>query len=624
MTSLTIGGIVSGLDTKSIVDKLVSVQGNSQTLLKNRQIEQNSAVSAYSSMLSSIGSLVTQMSSLANTSSWATTSATSSSSSVTATATGSVANSLTFDVTSVASAQSLISNGSVNSLAATVASGSTITLDKNGTSTSINVGTGSLSEVVSAINSANAGVTASAVQTSPGTYRLQVASTTTGEASQFTLSGLSGFPGAGAQMNVLAEGTDAEISIGGSGSNAYTVTSATNTFTDVAQGLSFTVGKVEAGVTVGSSVDTTKVTDQVSGVVTNINNLLSSIATNTAWDPATKKGGPLLGDSTVRALQQQILSTVAGMNTPGLTVTSGGQVTFDKATFDTAFKSDPTGTMAAYGASSSFSGVSASATYTRATAATQAGDYPINVTSLAKAEQWQVIPPGTGVVGRTVALLRGSSTIKYDAAPGDDAAAVAAKLNTMLAQSGMGITAAADVSGNLTFTSTNPGSAGAFDVEFTETATGSAVSGATVSQTAEGADIKGTINGIEATGIGNILTVPPASEDPAAGLSITVNSNTTGLIGDLTYKPGLAQQLGSLFSQMSDSQTGTLVQAQTTAKTQVKDLQTQIDAWTDRLAAYRTTVTAKFTAMESSLSALKAQQSSLASFFNSSSSSSSS
>ncbi|GAA3607514.1 hypothetical protein GCM10022223_24350 [Kineosporia mesophila] len=627
MTSLTIGGIVSGLDTKSIVDKLVSVQGNSQTLLKNRQIEQNSAVSAYSSMLSSIGSLVTQMSSLANTSSWATTSATSSSSSVTATATGSVANSLTFDVTSVASAHSLISNGSVNSLSATVASGSSITLDKNGTSTSINVGTGSLSEVVSAINSANAGVTASAVQTSPGTYRLQVASTTTGEASQFTLSGLSGFPGAGAQMNILAEGADAEIKIGGSGSNAYTVTSATNTFSDVAQGLSFTVGKVEAGVTVGSAVDTTKVSDQISGVVTNINNLLSSITTNTAWDSSTKTGGPLLGDSTVRALQQQILSTVSGMNAPGLSVTSGGQVQFDKTTFDTAFKTDPTGTMAAYGASSSFTaatGKSASASLSRATSATQAGTYAVDVTSQAKAEQWQVIPPGTGVVGRTVALLRGSTTVKYDVASGEDASAVAAKLNTMLAQSGMGITAAADASGNLSFTSTNPGSAGAFEVKFTETSSGSAVAGATVSQTTEGADIKGTINGVEATGIGNILTVPPTSDDPSAGLSILVNSTATGDIGDITYKPGLAQQFGSLFSQMSDSQTGTLVQAQTTAKTQVKDLQTQIDAWTDRLAAYRSSITAKFTAMESSLSALKAQQSSLASFFNSSSSSSSS
>ncbi len=74
---------------------------------------------------------------------------------------------------------------------------------------------------------------------------------------------------------------------------------------------------------------------------------------------------------------------------------------------------------------------------------------------------------------------------------------------------------------------------------------------------------------------------------------------------------------------MSDSQTGSLVQAQTTAKAQVKDLQTQIDAWTDRLEAYRTSITAKFTAMETSLSSLKAQQSSLTSFFNSSSSSSS-
>ncbi|MBT0771422.1 flagellar filament capping protein FliD [Kineosporia sp. J2-2] len=617
---ITIGGLSSNLDTKSIIDKLVQVQGNSQVLLQKRQTAQNDAISAYSSMLGNIGSLVTQVDSLAKTSSWATTSATSSVSSVTATATGSVANSLSFDVTKVAAAHTLISNGSVNSLGATVATGSTISLAKSdGTSTNINVGTGSLSEVVSAINSANAGITASAVQTSPGNYRLQIAATNTGAASSFTLSGLSGFTGGTGTdaMKTLVTGSDASITVGGSG--GYTVTSSTNTFSDVAQGLSFTVSKVESGVTVSSAVDTTKVSDQVSGIVTNINNLLSSITTNTAWDASSKKGGPLLGDSTVRALQQQILSTVAGMNAPGLSVTSGGQVQFDKTTFDTAFKSDPTGTMAAYGASSSFtaaSGVAASATYTNATSKTEAGTYAVNIDSTAKAEQWQVIPPGTGIVGRTVALMRGSTTVKYEVQAGEDATAAASKLNTMLATAGMGITASADSSGNLVFAASNPGSAGAF----TATIDG----GGTASQTVAGDDIAGTIDGVTGKGIGNILTVPTDSESGAAGLSVQVNSAATGAIGDITYKPGLAQQLSGLFTQMSDSQTGSLVQAQTTAKNQVKDLQTQIDAWTDRLDAYRSSITAKFTAMETSLSALKTQQSSLASFFNSSSSSSSS
>lgn len=625
MTSITIGGIISGLDTTSIIDKLVAVQGNQQTLLKNRQTEQNNAITAYSSMLTSIGSLVTQMKSLANTSAWATTSASSSSSSVTATATGSVANSLTFDVTAVAAAHTLISNGSVSSTGAVITSGSTITLGKSdGSSTDINVGTGSLSEVVSAINNANAGISATAVQTSPGNYRLQVTSTSTGEASAFTLSGLTGFTGGvGPEaMNILVDGDDAEITVGGG--SGYTVTSASNTFSDIAQGLSFTVSKAETGVTVSSSVDTTGVADQISAFVTNVNNLLSSIQTNTAWDATSKTGGPLLGDSLVRNLQQSILSTVSGMNAPGLSVTSGGQVQFDQTTFDSAYKSDPAATMAAYGASSTFTadgGVTASAVYVNATSATKAGIYNINVTTKAQAETWQVIPPGTGIVGRTIALMRGSTTVSYDLGTTETNTEVAAALNTKLAQAGLGITASVDGSDNLIFTAVNPGTAGAFTVSVNNPNSDVGVSAA---QTTAGTDIAGSIDGVAATGIGNILTVPPDADSDAAGLSVQVNSATTGDIGTIEYAPGLAQALSSLFTEMSDSQTGQLVQAQTTAKNQAKDLQTQIDAWTDRLENYRATISAKFTAMESSLASLKTQQSALASFFDSGSTQSSS
>jgi flagellar hook-associated protein 2 len=618
-TGVYLGGLSSGLDTTSIVNKLVAVQGNQQTLLKDRQANQNNAVSAYSAMLSNIGSMVTQMKTLANTSAWGTTSATSTSTTVSASATGSVATSLSFDVKTVAKAQTLISDGSVNSTGANVTGGaSTISLTKNGTATTINVGTGSLSEVVSAINGANAGVTATAVQTAPGSYRLQVASTSTGQASSFTLSGLSGFTGGSGgvdAMKTLVAGADASIEVGGAG--GYTVTSPTNTFATVADGLSFTVSKVESGVTVSSAVDTTKVTDQISGVVTNINNLLSSIQTNTAWDPVKKTGGPLMGDSTVRALQQQVLNTVAGMNAPGLSVTSGGQVQFDKTAFDTAYKTDPAGTMAAWGANSSFTaaaGVSASAKYTNATTATEAGDYDVHVTQQAKAEQWQVIPPNSGVVGRTVALLRGTTKVEYEY---DDTKTVeqnAAALNTQLAQSGMGITAAAS-GGNLVFSAANPGSAGAFTAQ---------LEGVNGTRSVTGADIAGTIDGVEAKGIGNILTVPTDAESGAKGLSVQITSTATGDLGSISYQPGISQSLGQLFNQMSDSQSGSLVQAQTTAKNQAKDLQTQIDSWTDRLEAYRATITAKFTAMETSLSTLKSQQSSLTSFFNTASSSSSS
>jgi flagellar hook-associated protein 2 len=621
MTGLTVSGIVSGLDTSSIIDKLVQVEGNSQALLKNQQTTQKSVVSAYTDLLSGIGTLATQVAKLANTSSWSTTSATSSSASVTTTASGNIASSLTFDVTSLATAHTLISSDTVSAKSAVVASSGTLTLtDANGEDTEIDVGNGTLSEVVAAINGAKAGISATAVQTSPGQYRLQVTATGTGDASQFTLTGIDGFTA----MNVLTPGADAEITVG-SGINAYTVNSTTNTFTNVAEGISFTVSKLEDDVTVSSTVDPSAVTDQISAIVTNVNNLLSKIATDTAWDSTTKSGGALLGSSSVRSLQNGILSIVSGLGAPGMQVTAGGQLTFDAAAFKKAFTSDPTAVMNKYGASSSFEeagGVSASARYTNATSATRAGNYDITVSQNAESELWHLVPPGTGVVGRLLSLTRGSTTVNYTVQAGETVAVAAANFNAKLAQAGVGVSASTDNSGNIVLTAANAGAAGAFEASID--------GGGTATQITAGTDIEGTIDGIQAVGVGNVLSLGSTADSDAKGLSVEVTASDDdvatlgGYIGTLTYNPGLAQQLSTLFTQMSDSSTGTLVTAQAQASAQVTNLQTQIDSWTYRLESYRTMLTTKFSAMESALASLKTQSSAMSSFFSTSSSSSSS
>lgn len=627
MTAITISGIISGLDTTSIIDKLVAVEGNSKTLLTNQQVAQKSIVTAYTAMLSSIGTLGTQVSALADTSSWSTTTAASSSSTVTAatTATGKSATSLTFDVTAVAAAHALISDSTVNSTSTTVASGPLTLTDSNGDAQSIDVGTGSLSDVVSAINAANAGVTASAVQTSPGEYRLQVAATSTGAASAFTLDGID----SGLTMNLLATGTDAAIKVGTDSadgtSSSYTVKSATNAFTGVTDGLSFTVSKIETGVTVSSAVDPTAVSDEIASIVTNANNLLASIASNTAWDNTTKTGGALLGDSTVRSLQQSILSIAASANTPGLSVTASGQLAYDAATFKTAFAANPASVMSAYGASSTFTptaGVTGTANYTNALSGTLAGTYAVNVTNNAKFEQWQPVPPGTGLVGRLMTISRGTTTVSYQATAADDNTSAAAAFNTKLAQAKLGISATVGADGGMVLTATNAGTANAF--------TFAVDGGVATAQTVAGANIAGTIDGVAATGIANLLSLPASADSGAAGITVAVNvldsqvASSGGAIGSITYAPGFAQQLDSLFAQMSDSATGQMVTAQAAATAQIKTLQTQVDNWTTRLDSYRAMLNAKFTAMETALSTLKTQSDALSSFFGTTSSSSSS
>jgi flagellar hook-associated protein 2 len=84
-----------------------------------------------------------------------------------------------------------------------------------------------------------------------------------------------------------------------------------------------------------------------------------------------------------------------------------------------------------------------------------------------------------------------------------------------------------------------------------------------------------------------------------------------GNVGDITFKPGLAQTLSSLLNDVTDKTTGALGRAQQSRVDDVKDFQTQIDAWDIRLAARRATLTRQFTAMETALAALKSSSSAI-------------
>ncbi len=85
MSNMTISGAVSGLDTASIINQLVSLQTNQQTLLKKQQSTQQSAADALGKLTTAVSAVGTLATALAKTSTWAGSTATSSSTGVTAT-----------------------------------------------------------------------------------------------------------------------------------------------------------------------------------------------------------------------------------------------------------------------------------------------------------------------------------------------------------------------------------------------------------------------------------------------------------------------------------------------------------------------------------------------------------
>jgi flagellar hook-associated protein 2 len=616
MPTVSISGAVSGIDTASLVNQLMQVEGQTQTTLKTRQSAAQKAADAFGTMITSLNSLADKASALAKTSTWVGTTGTSSSSSVTTSATGSASGSLTFDVSALAAAHTLISANAVASTGSAVASGPLTVQDGDGaTLGTIAVGSGSLSDVVTAINASDLGLRAAAVQTSPGQYRLQVSNSETGAASAFSLSGLSGFSG----VNILTQGSDAQITVGSNPATRYTVNSASNTFSGLVPGLSFTVGRVETGVTVSAAVDGTAVAEKIADLVTAANGALSDLAAQSAYNSSTRTGAALYGEGSIRRLQQDVLGAVGASAAPGVQLTRDGKLTFDKSAFLTAFKADPSGTAAAYGATIGFvpeSGITGTVGYASSTSGTRAGAYAVQASVAAAREQWQIEPSGS-LEGQTVVVTRGSTTASYTVGVGEGLADAVAAINQRTAAAGLGVTAG--ISGStIVLGAGSMGSAGAFQVTLNGTAG---------TRTVAGRDVAGTIDGETATGLGNLLTLN-GSTSGANGLSLRVDATDAdtalngGELGTVTYRPGLAQRLSSLLDSATDTQDGVLALAKQSRLNSVASFQSQIDAWDTRLEARRESLTRQFTAMETAIATLKSQTSAIAGLLTSSSSSS--
>jgi flagellar hook-associated protein 2 len=595
-----------------MINQLMSVEATQQNALKTRQSTAQKAADAYSSIITSLKDLSAKAKAVANTAAWQGSTATSSSDTVKATASGTASGSLTFGVDKLAAAHALVSADAVASTSTVVAAGGTLSIkDKDGVETAaVDVGSGSLAEVVAAINGSDAGLRASAVQTSPGNYRLQVTSKTSGAGGEFSITGLTGFSG----VDVLSQGADAQITVGSNPATQYTVTSSSNTFSGVVPGLSFSVSKEgEQNVTVEARVDGSKIAENIKGLVDAANGVLSNLTKQTAYDSGTKTGGALLGEGSIKQLQQQILGTVGAAGAPGVSLTRDGKLSFDATKFEKAFEADPARTATQFGISSTFTaapGVGGSATVTRAASTTQAGAYAVQVAVAAAREQWKMDPPGGDISGQTVVVMQGSKVVSYTAGAGESIADAVAAMNTKMASSGLSVSAAV-VGASVMFDAASHGTSSAFNVT---------MNGAAATKTVAGRDAAGTIDDQPATGSGALLSLPGNAGSRAAGIAVDVSGISDadvaaaagGDAGTITYKPGLAQSLAGLLDRVTDASDGSLSRAKASRLAAVKDLQSSIDSWDLRLEARRLSLSKQFTAMETAIATLQKQTSALA------------
>ncbi|MBM7059142.1 flagellar filament capping protein FliD [Pseudomonas sp. UL073] len=216
-------------------------------------------------------------------------------------------------------------------------------------------GSNSLAELAAAINAAadNTGVKATQVR-SNGTVSLALAAEKSGldnAISTLTFSGGGALADAIANKRELSKAQDAEVYLGGE--SGMKLTSSSNTFENVIDGVSLTFNKAQASgeqaLAVEIGQDKKATTDKANVFIGAFNTLMGTFDTLTASGGETAARGVLAGDSSVRSIEtmlNQVVRTAFGGKTLmqfGIVADRNGKLTIDSARFEKAVAADPEG-----------------------------------------------------------------------------------------------------------------------------------------------------------------------------------------------------------------------------------------------------------------------------------------
>jgi flagellar hook-associated protein 2 len=211
-------------------------------------------------------------------------------------------------------------------------------------------GYATLEDAAKAINAtADLGVQATLVR-SNGQVNLVLTSAESGTANAFAHS----LTGTAATTTTLSTAADARIRMGGSfGVGGIELTSSSNTFDNVIDGVSLSVNKVhkdgDPALTLTIDQDKSATKGKAQSFVDAFNALMTSFDSLTASGSDSSVRGALAGDSSVRAIEGRLntlLRTDFGGNSLinfGISADRNGKLTIDTARFEAAVAKDPAG-----------------------------------------------------------------------------------------------------------------------------------------------------------------------------------------------------------------------------------------------------------------------------------------
>jgi flagellar hook-associated protein 2 len=320
---ITFGGISSGLPTEELIEKLLELERRPVTLLETQKESFQQKLEILQDLNARTRTLRDRLRELDNMNLLGSAPSASeefkrytASSSDETVATASVANSaqiglLPVQVTATAAAQRDVSDQNFAALSTAIGTGNfQITVAGVATDITIDSGNATIEGLIAAINDSGADVTAFALNDgSANPYRIVITGNQTG-ADQTIAYAIDG--GIGVSFATSQSPDDAEIVIDPDGANPIGVSSSTNTFSDVLEGLSIEALQTSASaITIQVARDNDAVAEAIAGVVAAYNDVMTVINEQAQIDLSTNRGGPLLGDSTLLSLQRRLSTVVA-------------------------------------------------------------------------------------------------------------------------------------------------------------------------------------------------------------------------------------------------------------------------------------------------------------------------
>ena len=362
MASIISSGIGSGLDIAGIVQQLVAAEGTPvESRLGQKEARAQAKLSAFGSLKSALADVRDQLATMNSQEQFLKRKAVSSNQDIfSATTTASaLPSNYQIDVVRLAEAQRLTSGAFTGSNAAVGTGTLTVTVGTETMLLNIDAENNTLADIRNAINSAenNPGVSATIVNAEAGSY-LILTGNKTGAENEITITqsggdgGLAALeydPGNGLSALTQSQAAqDALIRIDG-----FDVTSSTNTFAGAVEGVTILVKDVTAagGETLRVENDNDAVSKIVSDFVADYNALVDTLNALTQFNADTESAAPLLGDSTIRSIRDQIrreMSTALNdaslpfstLSDVGIEVQLDGKLEVDQSRLSTALADD--------------------------------------------------------------------------------------------------------------------------------------------------------------------------------------------------------------------------------------------------------------------------------------------